>query len=231
VQKSGLFSAGNGPAMRSALLGLCFGDDNEKLKSFVQVNTVLTHTDPKAYYGSLAVAKATYLSSTNQQDKFFVEMRALIEDAEFRAILQSVEENLSLSTTDFALKLGFERGVSGYIYQTLPIILHSWLRNPHNLKQAIIDVILCGGDTDTTGAIVGSIVGANSKVTLPQEWMECIVDYPLNIKHIEESAKKLTQVLQEQKPTKAPKTCWLLTLIRNMVFLMIVLVVSITRWF
>ena len=100
VQKSGVFSAGNGPAMRSALLGLCFGDDNEKLKSFVQVNTSLTHTDLKAYYGSLAVAKATYLSSTNQQDKFFAEMRALIEDEEFRAILQSVEENLSISTTD-----------------------------------------------------------------------------------------------------------------------------------
>jgi hypothetical protein len=91
-------------------------------------------------------------------------------------------------------------------------------------------VILCGGDTDTTGAIVGSIVGANGE-TLPKEWSEDIVDYPISVSFIKENAKKLTQVLQEQKPTKAPKTCWLLTLIRNMVFLMIVLVVSITRWF
>jgi len=230
VQKSGVFSAGNGPAMRSALLGLCFGDDNVKLESFVLANTTLTHSDPKAYYGSLAVAKAAYLSSTNQQDKFFAEMRSLVEDEEFRAILQSVEENLSLSTTDFALKLGFDKGVSGYIYQTLPIVLHAWLHNPHDLKQAIIDVILCGGDTDTTGAIVGSIVGANGEA-LPKEWIEGIIDYPISIKFIEENVRELIKVLEEQKPSKAPSTCWLLTLVRNIFFLGIVLVVSVTRQF
>jgi len=231
VRDAGVFSAGNAPAMRSALLGLCFGDDTQKLQSFVHANTLLTHTDPKAYYGALAVAKATYLSSLNQQDKFFIEMKTLIEDREFRAILQSVEENLSISTTDYALKLGFERGVGGYIYQTLPIALHAWLRNQYNLKNAIRDVILCGGDTDTTGAIVGSIVGANNQTTLPKEWSEGIIDYPISVKFIEENAKMLTQVIQEQKTSKAPSTWWLLTLIRNMVFLMIVLVVSITRWF
>ncbi len=230
VQDAGVFSAGNGPAMRSALLGLCFGDDDEKLKSFVRANTSLTHTDPKAYYGSLAVAKAAYLSSTDQQDKFFVDMRTLIKDVEFRDILQSVEDDLSIPTTDFALKLGFDKGVSGYIYHTLPIVLHAWLRNPHDLKQAIIDVILCGGDTDTTAAIVGSIVGADGE-TLPKEWIEGIVDYPLNAKHIEENARVLTEVFEEQKVTKAPSLFWLATLVRNFIFLVIVLVVSVTRQF
>lgn len=230
VRDAGVFSAGNGSAMRSALLGLCFGSDDEKLKSFVRANTTLTHTDPKAYYGSLAVAKAAYLSSVSQQDKFFTEMRNLVEDAEFGAILQSVEDSLSMTTAEFSLKLGFEKGVSGYIYQTLPIVLHAWLRNPHNIKQAIIDVILCGGDTDTTAAIVGSIVGANGEA-LPQEWIDGIIDYPLNIKHIEQNAKALTEVLKKQKAIKAPSLFWPASLVRNFVFLVIVLVVSITRQF
>ena len=230
MREAGVFSAGNAPAMRSALLGVCFGSDDEKLEHFVRANTTLTHTDPKAYYGALAVAKAAYLSSIGQEDDFFMQMRVLVDDSEFEAILKSVEDNLSMATTDFALKLGFEREVGGYIYQTLPIVLHAWLRNPHNLQQAIIDVILSGGDTDTTAAIVGSIVGASGK-TPPQSWVEGIVDYPISVQFIERNAKLLTKVMQEQKSTKAPSIPWPIALLRNLLFLVIILIVAIFRIF
>src|SRR5262245_19305467 len=42
--RSGVWSAGNGPAMRSALLGVCLGDDPDRLRSFVRASTRLTHT-------------------------------------------------------------------------------------------------------------------------------------------------------------------------------------------
>jgi len=37
--KSGVFSAGNGPAMRSALLGICYGGNPELLKNFAKRST------------------------------------------------------------------------------------------------------------------------------------------------------------------------------------------------
>jgi len=136
VKESGVFSAGNAPAMRSALIGVLFGHDDAKLQSFVNTNTRLTHNDPKAYYGALVVAKATYLSATNKQDEFFKVMYSLVKDEEFSALLKEVENNLELSSLEFAKKLGLEKGVGGYIYQTLPIVLHSWLRNRDNFSRS-----------------------------------------------------------------------------------------------
>jgi len=55
-EKSGVFSAGNGPAMRSPLLGLVFADNAEMVKDFVRRATKITHSDPKAFQGALAAA-------------------------------------------------------------------------------------------------------------------------------------------------------------------------------
>lgn len=230
VKNSGVFSAGNAPAMRSALMGIVFGEDDEKLQLFVRANTIITHTDPKAYWGALAVAKATYLSSVNRQDEFFEAMRNLVEDEEFLKLLVKVETNLDLTSLEFADFLGLQKGVGGYIYQTLPIVLHSWLRNKNDLKQAIINVILCGGDTDTTGAIVGSIVGANSK-NVPKEWIYGIVDFPRDVKFIEKISFELADVIESEKTKKSSSLSALAIVFRNVLFLMIVLVVAVVRQF
>lgn len=39
-ENSGVFSAGNGPAMRSAIIGVCFGEYGEKLKNLVRSYTL-----------------------------------------------------------------------------------------------------------------------------------------------------------------------------------------------
>lgn len=229
VKKAGVFSAGNAPAMRSALLGILFGHDDGQLKIFVRANTELTHTDPKAYYGALAVAKASYLSSIDQEDSFFEVMRGLVDDREFLNILNEVEQSLHLSSLEFAQELGLERGVGGYIYQTLPIVLHSWLRNRENLRGAIIDVVLCGGDTDTTGAIVGSIVGAKAK-EIPSEWVEGIVDFPRDLKFIKEVSLRLSEVFETKKVQQAPRLSPFAIVVRNVLFICIIIVVAFTRW-
>ena len=54
-KRSGVYSAGNGPAMRSALLGAYFYDDRAHIERFVTASTTLTHTDPRALTGALAV--------------------------------------------------------------------------------------------------------------------------------------------------------------------------------
>lgn len=226
TQKSGVFSAGNAPAMRSALLGLLFGEDDKKLKKFVKINSKITHTDPKAYYGALAVAKATYLSSIDKENEFFTIMKELVKDREFQELLESVQTNLELTTEDFAQKLGFKKGVSGYIYQTLPIVLHSWLKNKTNVKQAIIDVIRCGGDTDTTGAIVGV-----KNKDYPKEWIDGIVDYPRNLVFIEEVSEVLALVMEKRETMKAPRLSVLAILGRNIFFFFLVLLLVVTRQF
>ena len=45
--RSGVWSAGNGPAMRVAIIGTCLPADTERLVRFVHASTRLTHTDPR----------------------------------------------------------------------------------------------------------------------------------------------------------------------------------------
>jgi ADP-ribosylglycohydrolase len=51
--KSGVYSAGNGPAMRAAIFGATI-DDIPKLLEYVRASSRLTHTDPKAEFGTVA---------------------------------------------------------------------------------------------------------------------------------------------------------------------------------
>jgi len=60
--RSGVFSAGNGPAMRSPVLGAAV-EDLDLLRRLVRASARITHTDPKAEYGALAVALAARLAS------------------------------------------------------------------------------------------------------------------------------------------------------------------------
>jgi ADP-ribosyl-[dinitrogen reductase] hydrolase len=230
LKEPAVFSAGNAPAMRSGILGVIFGENDTKLKAMVKAHTMLTHSDPKAYYGALAVAKACYCSMHGLEGSYFRLMRELVDDEEFLALLKEVEDHRGVRSVDFAKHLELERGVGGYIYHTLPMVLHIWLRHGDNFEVAIKKMIACGGDSDTTSAILGAIVGAKGGV-LPQQWIDGVVDYPLSITSIEQHAMRLSQVVESRQGQKAPRLLYPLMLLRNMLFLMVVLMVAIKRIF
>ena len=52
--------------MRSAILGIAFGEDPEVLSDWVLRSTRITHSDPKAFFGALTVALAAHLSSLSR---------------------------------------------------------------------------------------------------------------------------------------------------------------------
>ena len=43
-------------------------------------------------------------------------------------------------------------------------------------KDAVIETVHCGGDTDTNGAICGALLGAvHGREAVPEQWVSCIV--------------------------------------------------------
>jgi ADP-ribosylglycohydrolase len=83
--RSGVWSAGNGPAMRSALLGVCLGDDPGRMSAFVHVATRITHTDPRAEHGAMLVALAAHHGAVHGEDgvdpqRFLAEARASLRE-------------------------------------------------------------------------------------------------------------------------------------------------------
>ncbi len=221
---SGVFSAGNGPAMRSAIIGVYYGHDLAQLKDFVTAETIMTHTDPKAKFGALAVALAASIKHHISPQDYFVQLSTLLTDEpaeEFLLLIKKAVDNVEHTSFSFAKSLGFHKGVSGYMYHTIPMVIHVWLRNQEDYQTAILDIIRCGGDTDTTAAIVGGIIGARvGKQGIPKPWLDNLLEFPRSIKWMEKLGHDLSG--DNIKPT--PLGFSVITLVlRNFIFLIIVL--------
>ena len=98
--------------------------------------------------------------------EFVREFRRLIKGDRHSAMLLDLLDAAVLSveagqtTEAFADTLELDRGVSGYIYHTVPVAIHAWFRYPDDYREAVQAVIRCGGDTDTVAAITGALVDA-----------------------------------------------------------------------
>lgn len=231
-EHSGVFSAGNGPAMRSAIIGVCYGDDPQKLRELVRASTRLTHTDAKAEFGALAVAIAAHLSSHQSNispQNYYQALRNFLgaEASEFFQLIKKAcnSVNAQQTTESFAAELGFARGVSGYIYHTVPVVIHAWLRHQQDYPGAILEIVRCGGDTDTTAAILGGIIGASvGQEGIPTPWLKDLWEWPRTVKWIKLLGKRLVDVSYQDAvcpPLELPiyKIFW-----RNLLFMIVVIV-------
>ena len=238
-EKSGVYSAGNGPAMRAPVIGACFADQPERIVSYVRRSTRMTHTDPRAEEGALAIALATAHGIRRgplgiSRDELLDEIQHRIRGEELRQAIKQVREHLSRGSTvaEFAQAFGFAKGVSGYMLHTVPAALYCWLSNPADIKRCVEDIILLGGDADSTGAIVGALAGATAGArAIPDAWVEGINDWPRSIAWIKALGERLAVNFGPEKPLDMKEEMvgplplfWPAIPVRNMVFLGIVLV-------
>lgn len=229
--RSGVFSAGNGPAMRSAIIGAAV-DGLETLRPLVTAATRITHTDARAEHGALTVACAAWLAKRASRvdgEHFLSQLRSLLPKDAAAELLSAIEGAvLSLeraeSTQAFAASLHLGRGVTGYVNHTVPVAIHAWLRNQGDLRRGVVDVIRCGGDTDTTGAIVGGIIGSSvGKPGIPAEWLEGLADWPRTVRWMEELGDHVARAMSLGRPGRPPRLPPLGLLARNAFFLAVVL--------
>jgi ADP-ribosyl-[dinitrogen reductase] hydrolase len=228
--RCGVFSAGNGPAMRSAILGAAI-DDTHLLMEIVKASCTITHTDPKALFGAWAVALAANFArqeSCVEPADYLAALRQTLFDEPADEFLELIERSIRSvergeSTAAFATSQGMERGVSGYVYQTVPVAVHAWLSNQNDLREAVVTVVQCGGDADTTAAIVGGIVGCRvGKAGVPEDWMTSIWEWPRTLAWMEQLARQLARVVITKK-TETPLSLPLAAVLaRNATFLPIV---------
>jgi ADP-ribosylglycohydrolase len=239
---SGIYSAGNGPAMRSAIFGLYAGKDVTKLKTLVRISTHVTHTDPKAEDGALAIALAAQYAARRaveqfEMQEFFTVLRDNLLNIDLLEMLAAVEMGLgqNLSSVQMADSFGFEKGVSGYIVHTVPMAIFCWLKNINNFRNAIEDVILLGGDTDTMGAIVGALAGATLGANqIPKEWQSGIKDFPFSVNMMRKLSMQLsTQVIENSTIINGDllSLYFLSRIPRNIFFTIVILLHGLRRLF
>ena len=226
--RSGVYSAGNRPAMRAPLLGAAIAD-TAQLRAFVTASTRLTHTDPKADHGAYAVALAAHLAARHGEVDAHVFLADLERDlgdeaGELLALLHAMAKAVKSgrSTPAYAASIGLDVGVSGYMYHTVPVALHAWLSHQRDFRGAVMEMVSCGGDTDSTAAIVGGIVGAaHGRAGIPDAWLNGLAEWPRSVGWMESLAERLAQSNTSGLPVFEPRI--LFTPVRNLIFLVIVL--------
>lgn len=222
ASRSGVRSAGNGAAMRSAIIGVMCRDDAVKRREFALATCRVTHTDPRAEESALLVAEAAALASMHMPTKEVLDrLEELVSSAEMKSRFAELRTALGAdkSVADYAAEIGSERGVSGFAPNTVAVALYAWLRHRGEFADAVSTVIACGGDTDTVAAITGGICGAEvGESGIPKPWLDGICDWPRSVNHIRALGAALAT---GQK--RSPDLFWPAVLVRNMLFLAIVL--------
>jgi ADP-ribosyl-[dinitrogen reductase] hydrolase len=228
--RSGVFSAGNGPAMRSALLGVCFSAQREKMREFSRVSARLTHTDPKAEWSAFAVSLAAshslegHVSPERYQADLAHELGA--EAGEFLGLVNAVVSSVRSGETtgQFATSIGLGDGVSGYCFHSVPVALHAWLTHPFDYRAAVLSAIQCGGDTDTVGAITGAIVGARVGAGgLPQDWLSELAEWPRTPAWMTSLSIALADAMDCKQFRSTPKVTFGAVIVRNLFFTLVAL--------
>lgn len=212
-ERSGVRSAGNGPLMRAPVIGVVARDDAH-LVELVAVSTRMTHVDPRAEQAAIAIARLARAA----EDPALV-IRS-IEDPELRARTQRAltAAHARADLDGLAAALGFTRGASGFVNDTLPAVVFCWQRWSHEPATAIEAAIRLGGDTDTIAALVGALAGAHAgPEVFPAGWLADIHDWPLTLATIH----RLADALARGDAPPGPRS--LAALPRNLLLLAIVL--------
>jgi ADP-ribosyl-[dinitrogen reductase] hydrolase len=236
--RSGVFSAGNGPAMRAAILGAAVVDPI-RLRQLVHVSTRITHTDPRAEAGALIVAAAARISTRAElptSDALFQYLKEL--DFDFSGSAESLLELVKAAaisagrnetTASFAASIGVAGFVTGFVNNTVPVSIHAWLSFPEDWERAVQTVIRCGGDADTTAAITGGIVGSRVGVDgIPTTLRRTFVDWPRSLKWLEQLGHDLAEPCGPSS-SAVIRAGYLALLLRNVVFVPTVLLHGVRR--
>jgi len=72
----------------------------------------------------------------------------------------------------------FHLGADCACYHSIPFVIAMFLLNPSQFKQGLIDIVNCGDDTDTNGAMLGALLGINlGAKKIPEELSGASLDF------------------------------------------------------
>jgi ADP-ribosylglycohydrolase len=164
-------SCGNGAAMRVPPVGAYFADAPARAATEAARSAEVTHTHPEAVAGAIAVAVATAHAVRGTRDLLGA-VAAALPPGEVRAgVLRAHRIGPGAPVSEAVRALG--NGSRLTCQDTVPFCLWAATRHGDDFAEALRTCVRAGGDMDTTGAIVGGIVGAALEADdVPPQWLE-----------------------------------------------------------
>ncbi|MFX1382454.1 MAG: ADP-ribosylglycohydrolase family protein [Promethearchaeota archaeon] len=194
-------SGGNGTIMRIAPIGLFYCRDLEGLIKASKISSEITHSHPAASAGAILIARAiSYLIFQEPKigfsiNDFFNVIISSISGSqdrhwkEFSKVLTKVKNNLHLSIDAGLIKFSQAGVKSPYFIEdyigkafvhpfamsTVACSIFIFLKRLNSFKDCIFELSTAGGDSDTVGAIGGSLAGAyHGLENIPDELVKLV---------------------------------------------------------
>ncbi|MEE8471477.1 MAG: ADP-ribosylglycohydrolase family protein [Dehalococcoidia bacterium] len=160
-QRLGGMSAGNGSVMRCGPIGLLDFDNHERLVEDSIGSSRITHWDPQACWGAVAVNLAIAEILRGEKDDLLSRVGRKVAQTE---VMDAVHGVARLKVLDLE--------PSAYVLDTLQAALWCFL-NTSSFEDALVTAVNLGGDTDTVGAVCGALAGAGYGLeAIPQRWQD-----------------------------------------------------------
>lgn len=154
-------SWGNGSAMRVSATGWLY-DSIDRTREVARITAAVTHNHPEGIKGAEAIASCIFLARNGYSKQY---IKSYIE--------KEFYNNLNRSIDDIRPSYRFDVSCQGSVPESIIAFLDS-----DSFEEAIRLAVSLGGDTDTQGAMAGSIAEAF---------------YGIDDKYITESKKYLTK--------------------------------------
>ncbi|MDM8526462.1 ADP-ribosylglycohydrolase family protein, partial [Desulfococcaceae bacterium HSG8] len=175
-QESGSPSDDLGGASRIAPLAYCYSEDLEKMVEHSRDQTAMTHNNPHVIDAAEFFARVVWkvLKGSKPSDA----LKSVV-DENFR------KEPFSEWVTDGMESAEMEtRGVISDFGQmceigaALPATIHLIVKYENNLKDALVENIMAGGDSAARGMLAGLVLGAYLGFdAIPEEWLSDLNSY------------------------------------------------------
>lgn len=221
LKNSGVASAGNGAAMRSAVGGVFFRDDREKRREFAKALAMVTHTDARAVEAAVYVAEVAALASSSRPEAYRLPLLESASTAVTQPELSSaIAKALVLAGMNTPVdEAAAALGTSGYSVHTAAFASYLFARFGAEPRACLVETASAGGDSDSIGAVVGGWLGALHGVHgLPSDLLAGLCGGPFGWEHLSALAEALGG-----KTGVPPHWSWPLAMARNLVLYPVIL--------
>jgi ADP-ribosylglycohydrolase len=176
VESSGSSSTDLGGASRIAPVVFLFRDDPEMAARGAREQTALTHNNPMVlgaaeFFARVALETLRGVHPVTALQKISADH---FEETEIHKWVGLGIESVSADTLETILRFGQMCDINA----SFPSVIHIIAKYENDLKKALTEDVMCGGDSAARGMIVGMVLGAHhGSKRLPEEWISGMRGY------------------------------------------------------
>jgi ADP-ribosylglycohydrolase len=157
-------------ASRIAPIVYMYADNLEKLVEAARLQTMMTHNSAEVIDSAEFFARVGHQVLEGIRPKTAIEniSDAWIGDPKIKEWAQTGLESKDLDSLDAILRFG----QSCHAQEAFPGVIHLVVRYENDLKEALIQAVMAGGDSAARGMMAGMVLGAyRGPNSLPAEWL------------------------------------------------------------